>query len=576
MRTRQFLFGRWLAPVALGLLATGLAGTALAQEEAQQETPTNTDGVVDVITMYRTLNPTTFDYHNWTWKENHDGLQLGQLIAGDLEFGPRGKDVNSFVASDFIPREHYGGELATSWEMKEDPLRLVFELREEVYWPATEGVMERREFVADDVVATFEHMEAAPRAIPNYWDFIDRWEAKDDHTAVAYLNNYHANWGYLIAWGFYSAILPREWHDLSAEERADWRNSVGTGPYKIESIGPSRQVYVANEDFWAEETFNGESFELPLNEQVVYHLIKDEISAIAALRTGEVDIMEGIRWQFIEQLEQSAPELEIRSAVSPEGTYIALRTDQPPFDDVRVRRAMNLAVNQEQILASLLNEEGRLLNYPFSSRWDLYTPIEELSPEGQALFEYKPEEAKALLAEAGYADGLEFTLTVCSCSPYHMDVVGLLQAYYQRVGITMNVQPLEYGAFRSQMRADSQTAGYLMNNSEGNPFSVLRKSYVSGQTWNPAFYSNEEFDAKFWAAVAERDDDKRRQMLTEMNEFIIEEAVPQVWLPTLLSYRAWWPWVKNYYGELRVGAMRPGPIYARIWIDEEMKEEMGF
>lgn len=572
MRARKFLSSRWRAPVALGLLAMGMAGAAPAQEE----TPANLDGTVDVITMYRTLDATTFDYHNWTWKANHDGLHLDHLIAGDLEFGPRGSGENPFVASDFIPEKHYRGELATSWEFKEDPLRLVFELREDVYWPATPGVMEKREFVADDVVATFEHMSASPRAIPEYWSFVDRWEAKGDHKVVAYLNNYNANWGYRMAWGFYDAILPREWHELPADQRANWENTVGTGPYELVAVEPNRQVYEANDLYWAEESFNGETFDLPLNEKVVYHLIKDEVSAVAALRTGEVDIMEGIRWQFIDQLKQSVPELEIRSAVSPEGTYIALRTDQPPFDDVRVRRAMNLAVNQEQILSSLLNGEGRLLNYPYSSRWDLYTPIEELSPKGQALFEYKPEKAKELLAEAGYGDGLEFTVTVCSCSPYHMDAVALLQAYYQRVGVTMNVRPLEYGAFRSQMRAENQTAGYLLNNSEGNPFAVLRKSYVTGQTWNPSFYSNQEFDDKYWAAVGERDADKRAQMQTELNQFIIEEAVPQVWLPTLMAYRAWWPWVKNYYGELRVGAMRPGPIYARIWIDEQMKEEMGY
>ena len=78
------------------------------------------------------------------------------------------------------------------------------------------------------------------------------------------------------------------------------------------------------------------------------------------------------------------------------------------------------------------------------------------------------------------------------------------------------------------------------------------------------------------AALAETDQTKQNKMLIEANRYIIEERVPHVWLPTQTVYRAWWPWVKNYAGELRAGAVRPAPIYARIWIDQKLKKEMGF
>ena len=51
---------------------------------------------------------------------------------------------------------------------------------------------------------------------------------------------------------------------------------------------------------------------------------------------------------------------------------------------------------------------------------------------------------------------------------------------------------------------------------------------------------------------------------------------PYIWLPIPYNYAAWWPWVKNYDGELRAGAVRPGPIYARIWVDQELKKKMGY
>ncbi len=546
-----------------------------AVAEAPPEEPS---GVINVANIYYGLDAVTWDTTKWNWKANHDMLFMDQLIMGDLQKGPRGTDENSFVAQAFIPPEHYRGDLAEAWEVKQDPLRIEFKLREGVYWPAKEGVMERREVVADDIINHFETMEASARHIPTYWDFIEEWKAEDDHTVVAYLNKYNANWGYLIGWGYYSGIMPPEWHNLSGEQRADWHNGTGTGAYQLVNVERGRrQVYEANEDYWDSVTIDGKEYSLPLNEGVVYNIIKDESSAIAALRSGKLDIHENIRWQFVEELKRTAPELNFNSALKTEGTYIALRTDKKPFNDVRVRRAMNLAVDQKAIQASLLNGEGALLNYPFSQRWEsLYTPIEELSPEGQELFDHNPEKAKKLLAEAGYPDGFEFDLQVCSCSPYHTDLVAMLQAYYQGVGLKMNIKSLEYGAFRSQMRDENQAVAYLMNNGEGNPFSVLRKSYRTNQTWNPSFYADEKFDQMWETALIETDQDKQNQMLREMNEYIIEEAVPQVWLPTEEFYVAWWPWVKNYHGELRVGAVRPGPIYARVWIDEKQKEEMGY
>ena len=64
-------------------------------------------------------------------------------------------------------------------------------------------------------------------------------------------------------------------------------------------------------------------------------------------------------------------------------------------------------------------------------------------------------------------------------------------------------------------------------------------------------------------------------MVKELTVKILDQA-PVIWLPVGYAYSAWWPWVKNYNGELRAGAQRGGPIYARIWIDQEMKKEMGF
>ena len=125
------------------------------------------------------------------------------------------------------------------------------------------------------------------------------------------------------------------------------------------------------------------------------------------------------------------------------------------------------------------------------------------------------------------------------------------------------------------MREPEQALGYLANTDEGNPFQVLRSRFVTGQTWNPAFHSDTWHDETFFKAISMEGAEQRDALLREMNVRLIGERVPYVWLPTPTMYEAWWPYVKNYWGEHSVGTQDPGPIYARIWIDEDLKREMG-
>ena len=534
-------------------------------------------GTVNILTRLAALNALSFNQYDWVWKTNHDGLFLEHLAKGDLDFGPRGAAENPFKSLSYLPDKHLTGELAESWSVEENPLRLIFKIRRGVFWPAKEGVMERRELVAEDIVFNYTHMKTGPRGIPTWWDFISEWKAEDKYTAVAYLKAWNANIGYRLLWGYFSGIAPPEVLKMNDGKGSDdWRLKTGTGPYKVVNVRPDDvQVYDRNDEYWDKEVINGVAYDLPYNDRVVYHIMGDESARIAAIRTCKVDILEAFRWQFAEQLKRSAPELIVQSYLGNPG-YLALRNDKPPFDDVRVRRAMNLAINQHEILDTLLNGEGEILNYPFSVRWpDYYTPLEDLPPEARELFEYHPEKAKQLLAEAGYPDGFKFEIMFASVSPYHLDLMAMFEAYYQRIGVKVIAKPMDYSAFRAAMRDPEQALGYLADTDEGNPFQVLRSRFVTGQTWNSAMHADPQHDETFFKAISMQDAEKRDELLREMNIRIIGERVPYVWLPTPTMYEAWWPYVKNYWGEHSVGTQDPGPIYARIWIDQELKREMG-
>ena len=114
-----------------------------------------------------------------------------------------------------------------------------------------------------------------------------------------------------------------------------------------------------------------------------------------------------------------------------------------------------------------------------------------------------------------------------------------------------------------------------MNNGHTNPTTTIRKSFIKGQVWNPSQWNDPAYEAKMEEVYRTRDEEKRIGLIRDMTREILDKA-PYIWLPTPYIYTAWWPWVKNYGGELRAGAVRPGPIYARIWLDQELKKKMGY
>jgi peptide/nickel transport system substrate-binding protein len=335
-------------------------------------------------------------------------------------------------------------------------------------------------------------------------------------------------------------------------------------------------TFSKNDLYWDKEKIAGQSYKLPFVDKIVYRTIKDEASYLTALRTGKLDLLEGVRWSAVDELKKNAPALKWKRWVDTGGTFVAMRVDTKPFDDIRVRRALNMAVNKQEIVKAYYGGNAVLFGYPMHPDYTgYYEPLDKMPVAAQELFTYNPDKAKALLAEAGFPKGFTFKTQVCSCSPDHMDLAPLVAAYLEKVGVKMEIQPMEYGAFLSAMTTKTNAAGYMMRNGHTNPTTSIRKSFVSKQTWNPSQYSDPDFDKRMADTYMEPDEGKRQLLIKLLTRDIVEKA-PYIWLPTPIGYSAWWPWVKNYDGELRAGSERPAPIHARMWVDQAMKKKMGF
>ena len=121
---------------------------------------------------------------------------------------------------------------------------------------------------------------------------------------------------------------------------ANWKNVNGTGPFKLtDYVQGNSNTYEKNPDYWDKETINEKEFKLPYVDKITYRIIRDEATRITALRTGKIDIMEAMRWQDADQLKKTVPDLKWNKWLATSGTFLSMRVDQKPFDDIRVRRA---------------------------------------------------------------------------------------------------------------------------------------------------------------------------------------------------------------------------------------------
>jgi len=531
-------------------------------------------GTLNISIVYA-LAPLSFDNADWAWKFNQDmGLTYELLLAADLRKSKTHGGPYDFTIDAWIPPEAVRGELAESWQLLQNPPGVEFQLRQGIMFPAKKGIMAARELTAEDVVYSFNRYNQSQKRIDSEYDHIDKVEATGKHTVRFTFKRFNAEWDYRFGWGYYSAIVPKEVVDAGMK---NWRNANGTGPYSLKNyVQGNTMTFVKNPDYWDSVTIGAKQYKLPFADTINYRIIRDESSQLTALRTARLDILESVQWTAVAELKQSAPQLQWNKRLTPNANTIALRMDTKPFDDVRVRRALNMAVDRKQIIESFFEGNAEALAYPMHPDYGpYYEPLEQMPAGVRELFSHQPDKAKQLLAQAGYPDGFRFKVQTIATNTGGNDLLALVASHLAKVGVTMEIEPMEYPAYLSAMTSKTHTAGYFYNLTGTNPTATLRKAFMSDQPWNASLYSNADFDARIHAMLADPSEASRQQTLRAMTREILEEA-PHIWLPMPYTYTAWWPWVKNYSGELRAGAERPGPIHARAWIDQKLKKEMGF
>ncbi|MHC4047946.1 ABC transporter substrate-binding protein [Bradyrhizobium sp. 23AC] len=560
---------RRLASVsALSLVLT----TSFAWSQTKLETP-RYGGTLEISTVSATLSALSFDSADWPWKHNQDtGAVYEQLFAADLSKAKSRGGSNSFISDVYIPSQLIRGELAEKWGWLENLLRMKVTLRKGVMFPEKPGVMAKRELVADDVVFDFKRLSTSPKAVAKYFDFIKDVRAEDKYTVVFEMSKFNAEWDYRFGYGYYSAIIPKEVVDAGA---ANWKNV--TGPFKLtDYVQGNSQTYEKNPDYWDKETINDKEFKLPYVDKVVYRIIKDEATRNTALRTGKLDIMESIRWARCRAVEKKYAGSEVEPLAQPDGhipvdarrSEAVRRHPGPTRHEHSGQQGRNHQV--------VLQWECGAVRLPAASRvYRLLPASERTTGQCPGVVQVRPGQGEKAARRSRLSEWLHLQDASLLVQSDQMDLISLIAAYLEQVGVKMEIQPMEYAAFLSAMMTKTLAPGYLMSSGHTSPTTTIRKNFTTGNPWNASQWNDPKIDERMEATLQERDENKRQALIRTMTTEMLDKA-PYLWLPTPYAYTAWWPWVKGYEGELRAGAERPGPIYARIWIDQDLKKKMGY
>ena len=331
----------------------------------------------------------------------------------------------------------YRPALAESWELTEGGKVWTFKMRQGVRFHNVEP-LNGRAFTASDVVWTIERYKRDDGVRQARFSNVESVVAVDDATVVFNLVE-PTPWLLSVLASPYTVMGARE----VEEQFGDLRDhSIGTGPFILESFSEVTYDFVANLDY-----FQGR----PFLDAYRYIIIRDEQTSLAAFRSGQSDmptIGVTLTLRKLKDLLGSVPNLKgmISQALTVGSPIFVVRHDVDPFGDIRVRRALSMAINRESMNETLRDGLGGFVTgIPWPLVFDDPPTLEDLGPWMQ----YNPEKAKELLADAGFPDGFEIKskLQYSSLVPGWEEMLLLMQEDLEEIGVKIGVQVIDYNAW---------------------------------------------------------------------------------------------------------------------------------
>jgi peptide/nickel transport system substrate-binding protein len=464
-------------------------------------------------------------------------LNLSQRTTTNLSFTHsrllKAKAGPAIVPGTTIPE----ADLAESWSQPSETT-YIFKLRKGVRWhpkPPVNG----RELTAEDVKYSFERFTAL-----SYITGIERIDVPDRHTVTIVLREPYA-WFLDVLASTTAWIVPREavekFGDLKKPEAC-----IGTGPWMLDRYEPNVGItFVRNPSYFVSG--------LPYADRVEATFEADPVTRFASWLAGRYDFAPEygmvVRRLDLDLARQRRPGLQTAEFTVRFGSMISMKLNQPPFDDIRVRKALALARDWKAALEANAWSLGHGVPNPAipAAFKDWSLPIGELPPDGRALYQQNLAEARRLLAEAGHPTGFKTTLeTTADFGPDWMDGIQLFLSQLKAVGIEVELKLKEFGAFLSSTAAGrfDQMAASLFG-FFAVPDSYLFLFHMPGLPTNTSGVNDLRLTDLIRRQRRTLDVARRREIVREIQRYLSQQ-VYYLYGPSVTAVAAWDRRVRNF------------------------------
>lgn len=442
--------------------------------------------------------------------------------------------------------------LAESWDVSDDGKVYTFHLRKGVNWHSSKTFKPTREFNADDVMYTFMRQmdpkhpyHKVSGGSYEYFsgmdmnNMIEKIEKVDDHTVRFVLTRSEAPFIADMAMDF-ASILSAEYADnmmkVGTPEKVDL-DPIGTGPFQLQQYQKdSRILYKANDQYWGKK---------PDIDRLVFSITPDASVRYAKLQKGECQAMPFPNPADIAKMKQNS-DINLLEQPGLNVGYISFNVEKKPLDNQKVRQALSMAVNKDAIIEAVYQGAGqKAKNLIPPTMWGYNDDIVD--------YEYNPEKAKALLKEAGLADGFTIDLWAMPVQrPYNPNarrMAEMVQADWEKIGVKTKIVSYEWGEYLKRAKSGEHQAvmmGWTGDNGDpDNFFATLFSCAAKEQGSNYSKWCYKPFEDLIQPARVAADHEKRVELYKQA-QVVMHDQAPALIIAHSTVYEPVSKKVENY------------------------------
>jgi len=391
-------------------------------------------------------------------------------------------------------------ELAESWQLASDAKSITLKLRQGVKFHSG------REMTADDVLFSLKHVQnkANGSQLIDLFKAITGATAADAHTVTLSFNQ-----PYVAVFDALDVFFVLD----SAKATDLKKQPAGSGPFILSDRVPGdRAVLKRFDGYWRKGQ--------PFLDQVIHRSIPDESSLVASLKAGEVDIVRQPPLQQFQQLRSQSGIKTDPGLIGDSGVDIAMNVTKKPFDDKRVRQAMNWATDRAQWVKTILYDASPISDLPFPPYSTGY--FDDLAHQ----YSYNLDKAKQLLTEAGYGSGLKIAaITSGQQWPSTVALAQIVQASLAQIGVQVTLQNLDPAAFYDRDHASTfDMMFHVFGRANKEPVTLFGGAIVWRPKNNVTLFSSPQYTDLIARANAELDVAKRKALYRQIDQIILDEC----------------------------------------------------